>query len=652
MKHRAIIIALVAVFVGGAACSNKHKRGTAISSEVIRASNREAQQVFDEGVAALHASQWAVAMEKFRWVQAEYPKDAIAPVAELYAARAALGDLSAADTPPRATTLASLASLAESREDDRVRWAAAVYYAIGLVVAGEDAEAVAVLRDYPSSQLSPLVLPVDHLAGALLVAEGQLGAARYSDAIASYGRLWTLAAVDADAEEILFATSRALESATRIKEAELVDLSSSDDAFARAVAGLTLLERRAAKASPEEAEALQALQQRIATDVATIGEASRLEAVSYHLAANQPAQRLAIALALPLSGPAAPAGRAALDGALVAAQAFKPGMSTTTVIFVDAQTQEAAPQLARLRQLGVAAVIGPLDPKLAATWAAAANAEEIPLIALTTEPIGEHAGDWAFRWFIDAGAEARAAAQVAVQEQGDLRIAVLRPNIGYGRQMGSWFADAARAAGGEIVLDREYDRNATNFSALASEVAAAKPHAIFIPDTGAKVAEVTAFLAQANVWGIAGDRRPDPRSKRTEVHYIGTSLWNDPALLRQARSYVTGALLPAWSSSAFEDTASRAFFADFNRATGRDASDLAAFAADAVGFVRSRFVLGQSSALQVRDAALQKELYRGITGGTRFRSNGEPTRILRFITVREGNFVPTDRTATVGLDES
>ncbi len=642
---------LIVLILGIGACSGKPKRGVDFGSEIIKASSADAQRLFDEGVQALEEHRWSDAVERFRIVQSQYPDDPIALVAEVYAGRAGLRDLAVLEVGPANVddaAMVALSQLAQSKVDERVRWAAAAYYAAGLATVGEHAEASSSLATYPSVSLSPLILAGDRPALQVLVAESLLGAGRYGDATGAYGRLWHLAE---RADLRAFAKSRAFEAAARLDEAELVDSTGGKDDFVRAVCGAALLERRAQRASEDESASLQALMTRIAPDLATIGEANRLEAISLSLAARGPAKRLAIGLVLPLSGAAAQAGRGALDGALVAAGAFDPKAPVTTLVMVDSQTGSPAEHVARLRLAGVSAIVGPLDSRLAGAWAKAANDAEIPIFALTTESLGGAAGQWGFRWFIDARSEATGVARVAVKEQGDARIVILRPNIGYGRRSAEWFATAARAAGATIVLDEEYDRTASDYSRLAARVAKLRPDAIFIPDTATKVGELTAFLAQSNVWGIDGLRRPDARAKRVQVHYLGTSLWNDPALLTQARSYVTGALIPAWSSSAFADAPSRQFFADYSRAVGRPPNDLAAFAADGVGFVRSSFASGHTDALSIRDAAQAKTLYRGVTGASRFGSGGEPVRTLRFISVADGTFSVSTRTATVGLDD-
>lgn len=652
MMGRRFLIALTLVTLLVAAGCGRKKPAVVFPSDPIRARSAEAQERFDAAVALLEQGRWAEAVDAFRLVQAQYPGDPIAELSELYAARAELQDISVLEPPGRAVPSGPLSRLAQlggdTRVDDRIRFGALVYYASGLASMGKGAEALVEMADYPSPQLSPVVLQRDRTGAQALVGEALLRGGRFADAITAFGELHRSSK---DEQVRRYAKSRGFEAGSAMTDEALVEAQDSALGFARAIAAWTFLNRRVTKASAEESEALQALLRRFAPDMVEIDEGARIEPLSTALANRGPARKLAIGVVLPLSGRSAAAGRRALEGALVAVDAFAGNLPTTTLVFVDSNTADPSQALARLRSAGVSAVVGPLDQKKAGDWAMAANEQELPIFVLTTEELGAAAGDWAFRWFIDAESEARGVARVAAEQQGDERIAVLYPNIGYGRQMAEWFRAEAEAKGSAIVMFEEYDRTATDYGRLASRVATEAPDAVYIPDTAAKVGEVTAFLAQANVWGLDGTRRPSARAKRIQVHYLGTSLWNDPTLLRQAATYVTGALVPAWSSSAFVEPQSTRFFESYRAQTSRGADDLAAFSYEAISFVRHAFATGAADPLQLRELARTPKAYNGVTGPTRFGPRGEPVRVLRFITVTDSAFAPTGKKTTVGLPD-
>ncbi len=647
MTRRVAMLLLLVTLAFGAACGRKKTR--VIPDEQIRANDPAVQAEFDAAVALLEAGKWPEAIQRFRMLQAQYPEDPIAVPAEMYAARGELGDLrvfAPQSGSPDEQALSRLATLGgDRRVDDRIRYAALAYYSAALASVGEGDTALVELAEYPSWNLSPLVIPRDRPAVQALVGEALGRAGRFDDALMSWGALNEFATDEATRR---YARSRGFAAAKNLDEAALADLGASDDSFVRAVAGWTLLDRRVPRAEEEEVESLRALLARTAPDLVAIEEGSRVAPLSASLASRGAPPRLAIGVALPLTGSASAAGARALDGALIAAEAFRAGVPETTLVFVDSARIDPGDGVAVLRSAGASAIVGPLDPKKAGAWVAAANAAQLPIFAMTTEPL-QNAGDWGFRWFIDARSEAHATAKVAVKDQGDRRIAILVPNIGYGRQMAQWFREAAVANGATIVLEETYDRSATDFSSLASRVAREKPDAIYIPDTATKVGEVVAFLAQANVWGIPGTQAPDPKSRRVQVHYLGTSLWHDPDLLRQSKGYVGGALIPAWASPAFEG--SEEFFDEFDAIAQRRGDDLGAFAFDAVEFVRSGFERGATRPEQIRDAARAPKAYRGVCGPTRFGANGEPIRVLRFATVKGGEFVDSGRRSTVGLPD-
>ena len=646
------------------ACSGSHRRNNNFKNEQIRASSPQAQRMFDEGMTLIEQARWEEATTQFRLIQAQYPGDPIAVVAELFASRAQLGELdlltaasaaSASDGP-----LSALSQLAQSKEDDRVRWAAAAYYAAGVAAASGLHEGTSALGEYPSAAVSPVVAARDRGSLQFLVLEGHLAAGRFPLAVGAAGLLWDHAAASVDAGLQEFAAARAFEAATRMDTEPLLASTSADSPFQRAIAGITLLERRAPVADVAEARSLRDLGTRLAPDASLIGHVERLRDATRMLkGATVENGKLLIAVAVPLSGEGAAArqqiaaGRSAVDGALIGARAESAGRPSTTVVVVDANASDPKAELRALSQQGLTAVIGPLDQASATAWSQAAGSHGVLHFPLTARPLNDgHSDGWSFRWFIDVPSEAAGVARAAVTRQGDQRIAVLRPAVGYGRQAGEAFVTAAQAAGATIVLDEEYDPSATDYSRLANRVARLAPDAIFIPDAATRVGQVTAFLAQANVWGIPGDRQRDPASRRIGVHYLGTSFWNHPELLKHARSYVAGALIPAWSADAFAEPKSRDFFLRYQAFTPAGSHDVAAFAADAVGFLYDGHQSGATSPAALRDLLLDDDPYAGITGPTAFRASGEAMRTLRFITITNEQFVASPITIGVGTDGS
>lgn len=652
----------------------------------VMAEDPKAQQSFDDALAALERGEYEDALESFRLVQADYPDDPIAALAELYAARAMLGDVDfspqgklQSSASPEQVELArrSLEALGEGRRvDERVRFAARVYQSIALALQDRAEESVRGLSDYPGASLGSVVLERDRPAAWMMLCESMWRARRHDEALIAAARLHDSVArrLEAAGEEVsegdtrvarliqLYARGRGFEAALEhVEDRDLqMKFLTSEEPFLQAAAGWALLQRRADDELDDRARAtLEDIYQRASSAMVTIGALERAAEMSSLMATLGSQRRLVIGALVPMSGKNRPIGQRVMRGMLLAQQAFDtPDQPRLTLVFRDS-TADPRANLDALAEQGALAVIGPIERELAAPYAAAAQEVELPLLMMTTEalrPEGDPvdaAPGWVFRNFLNAEAEARAVAAISHDRWGDRRAAIVFPEVGYGRLMAATFRAAFEARGGVVVAEVGYDRGATDFSRVARAVARARPDAIFIPDTGGKVAEVIAFMARENFWGLPGAKRPEAQAtKRRLVHYLGTSLWQDPFLLRQAGAYIEGATIPAWYSAAATDDASRLFTSRYRAVFGAEPSIYEAFAYDSVSWLRQVILeTGMRRPSSVRDALLAPSPHEGVTGSARFTVWGEPDRDLRFVIIDGATFTPLDATQPIRARE-
>lgn len=662
MTHNWRILVLL-LAIGLAACSGQPKRGTnPFPDGKISATSAEAQAKFDAAKTKLEAGEWRAAQEAFRLLQAEHPNDAISTVAELYVARAGLENLdaliSSAPIAPAAAPAESLRLFtqleADSGVDARIRYTAQLYRAAALAATGDRASGIAALKEYPSVVVTPLTLERDQTAVGVLIATAHTEHDRAAESIAAWASVYERSD---DPEIGLLARSRAFDTVAQAEDDVLQEMTTDkESAFIRAVAGWEWVRRRlAATPVDEEREALEALHQRVSVDLVAIGESARATEHGAALATWGPVRKLVIGAVLPLSGPQEGVGRRAAESMMVAQQAVVAGGEPNVTLIVVDSNRPPEEVFTTLYEAGAVAVIGPLDNNKTALFAPHARAAKIPMLSLSPTSLEsvEGAGEWVFRFFVDAIEEARAVARIAATEHQDRRAAIVFPDIGYGRAMAKAFREAFEAEGGTIVIERSYDPAKSDYASVARAVAGAKPDSVFLPGRPSKVAEVASFLAQANVWGIPRTERPSPKSQRIQVHYLGTSFWTDEAIVKQAGSYLRGALIPSWSSPLYEDATGVRFHARFRAAAGREAELLDAVIADAVLLGRVLMLeRGVSRPEAFRDTIRAPRVYDGVAGSVGFSGNGEPIRVLRFITVDEGAFKATDVTATTGPSPS
>ncbi len=492
-----------------------------------------------------------------------------------------------------------------------------------------------------------------------------------------------------------FARSRGFSAAAQLGEAELEEHLEADSGFVRAVVGWTYLNRalQVGELTSTRREELDRRYAEVSADLNAIGSPNRASELSIKLATVGGGKRLVIGALLPLDGDNESVGQRALSGMLLAIRAFRhAGPSRVTLVFENSN-DDPAEVLGRLDDLGAAAVVGPMEPTRGDAFAVEARELELPMVALTarqpkdggedsrraktsgdgesngetdresrpadadggqrkregasesseTDGESEEASPFVLRNFMDPLTEARAVANLAFHEFGDRRAVVVRPNIGYGEETARAFEREFRALGGQIAETITYERGGSDYSSTADRLAATNADVVFIPDSASKIAELTAFFADRDIWGTPPSKQAKRGGGRRYVHYLGTSLWHGQILHRQAASYVEGAVIPAWFAPVFDDNATRQFANRFKAVFGREAGNIEAFAYDNVRWVRRLMVeQGVQTSRSLQASLLGASPYRGATGRGQFQPDGTLRRTVRFVRVAEEGFEPLE----------
>lgn len=452
-------------------------------------------------------------------------------------------------------------------------------------------------------------------------------------------------AAEGYAREFAYVRSRGFDAARAISPEERRERLDSDSGFLRATAGWAHLNEMlgAESLDEEQREEIDRRFREVATDLTALGAPGRVSELSVKRATLGSDERLVIGALLPLTGSDRGIGRRAMAGMLLAMEAYDhSGTPRVTLVFEDSNRDPEA-AMERLVTGGATAVVGPLDSGRADGFAEAAARHEVPLLTLTAvypRAARSEENSYVLRNFMDPVTEARAAATVAFHHLEDRRAAVVYPDVGYGRRVSEAFRDEFRRLGGQVVSAISFDRSSSNFSDVAERVAASEPEAIFIPDAASNVAEMAAFLADHDIWGMAkGESRR--AGGRRNVHYLGTSLWYDSILTRQASEYVRGAIIPAWYAESFEDDPTRDFGRRFRAVHGRSPGNIEAFAFDNIRWVRSLMLeRGLRSPSALLDGLRGGAEFQGATGSVAFDERGRLRRKIRFVHLVEEAFQP------------
>ncbi|MET1028888.1 MAG: penicillin-binding protein activator, partial [Dongiaceae bacterium] len=252
-------------------------------------------------------------------------------------------------------------------------------------------------------------------------------------------------------------------------------------------------------------------------------------------AAVQPAQPLPVApapqpvpvagakigLLLPLSGQNANLGRSLLQAAEMGL--FEVGDDSFTLLVEDTAAPGGPDSAARKLLAGGANILlGPLFGPDVKRVAPIAQGAHVPMIAFTNDSSLAQSGVYVF------GVTPQAQVQRVVGYAGSQtlkRYAILTPNSPYGRLVLSSFQDQVAKSGGQIVQIVFYDPSSIDFTSVVQQIAdshkSAGFDALLIPEGDGRMRQIAPLLPAFEV---------GPQ----QLRLLGTGLWADPALAREA----------------------------------------------------------------------------------------------------------------------
>lgn len=271
-------------------------------------------------------------------------------------------------------------------------------------------------------------------------------------------------------------------------------------------------------------------------------------------AAAVAAEPARIGVVLPLEGEHGRLGKAALDGLRWGIETA--GAEGAIELEVRDSGGTAAGAAAAVSELAarpdIVAVIGPVGGGESSSAAEIAQAEQVPLLTLTSVDDIERYGSWIFRLRLSPEDQARALARVAAKELGVERAAVFYPSHDYGESCAQAFVEAFAAAGGRVTALEAYapddsrpseeaellsgrrmrrldGKGGTKVEVRKRSAAHVDFEVLFIPDTARAVARDLAFLELAGV-------------DLGAVQLLGTSAWASGSLAG-AEGRASGALV-------------------------------------------------------------------------------------------------------------
>ncbi len=321
-----------------------------------------------------------------------------------------------------------------------------------------------------------------------------------------------------------------------------------------------------------------------------------------------------IALLLPLSGGAAPIGKAMQQAAEMAL--FDTGARELSLSVYDSGdgTATAVEAYNKARTAGTALVLGPLFGTSATALAPLVAQGGANVVAFSNDEAAAQPGVWVMG--IAAPPQVRRVVDHAI-DKGIKRFAVFAPQSAYGEQMARTLESHVAVRGGTVVSVELYDPNSRNLivpaQRLASVVKGDDKVAVLVPVAPPRLSPALSALGAAGI-------------DNTTVQFIGTGVWDIAGIGGDVM------LRGAWYAA--PDPARRADFERrFTSTYGRPPHRLATLAYDAIGLAGHLMRIRPGGDFSA-EAITNPNGWSGVDGIFRFLPDGRSERALAVIEVQ------------------
>ncbi|MGE0714599.1 MAG: penicillin-binding protein activator [Alphaproteobacteria bacterium] len=339
--------------------------------------------------------------------------------------------------------------------------------------------------------------------------------------------------------------------------------------------------------------------------------------------------RAQVAILLPLSGPQEALGRAMLEAAQMAVlDAGRQGGQIVLVPRDSGGTPESAAAAARAAiDGGARLILGPLFSAEVQGAAGPARERNVPVVAFTNDPAVAGSGVYVMGLMPQPQVD-RAVREAAAD--GRRRFAVLAPSSPWGQFAAQAAEAAVPAAGGSLVGVEFYDPAGADAQEAARRLSRSGADAVVLPEGPPRAPSLAAAYAYYE-------------SRGARARFLGTVLWDDPAMWREPAVYGSWFAAPP-------PEARTAFMERYAAVVGGAPPRIATLAYDAAALavvLARRGAGGDFSA----DAITQPNGFAGVEGLFRFRADGLPDRALAVMEIRRGQPPAVVRPAPTSFDD-
>jgi ABC-type branched-subunit amino acid transport system substrate-binding protein len=371
-------------------------------------------------------------------------------------------------------------------------------------------------------------------------------------------------------------------------------------------------------------------------------------------------KRRLIGCLLPLTGPYEAFGNRALKGIQFALDQFnsQSNQPAFEIIIKDTRSdpETAIKAVKQFDEDRVSLILGPIITSEHA--AREAQIRGIPIITLTQKPGIPELGDYVFRIFLTPQMQIDTLVPYVINELGISRFAVLYPEETYGDIFLKIFRNRVMDYNATLVAVESYKPEQTDFASQIKKLsktweryedgypASRKQQlnrkirhkkyevvldfdAIFIPDNVDKIALIAPQLAFFDI---------------DNVLLLGTNLWHSDKLIHTARDYVQEAIMADAFYAEDSNKDVQEFIAVFEELHGQRPGFIEALAYDTA--MINVYILSNPeirSRNNLKYALKNLTDFKGVTGYTSFKENGDSIKQLYLLQIENNQFVQLNR---------
>lgn len=334
-----------------------------------------------------------------------------------------------------------------------------------------------------------------------------------------------------------------------------------------------------------------------------------------------------------LSGEETQFGKDSTDGISLATDEINgkggvKGRKIKLIIEDDKSNPQEATQ--KVRQLidrnHVVALLGEVASSRSLAGGLIANQSKIPMISPSSTNVKVTVDrEYVFRVCFTDDAQGIAAAEFVVTKLGKKKIAILyAAQDPYSSGLASSFKEGLKKLGGEVVIEKGYQKGEKNFRTHLGQLMEAKPDIIFVPNYYTDMVPIAQQAAEAKIPGGM---------------FVGGDGWDSEDLLKGAGKELEGAYFTNHYAPDVPWENSKKFVADYKGRFQREPSSLAAQAYDAAKLLYD--AMGRATAIEpkaIRDAIAATKNFSGATGTISIDKDRNADKPLVVVQIKGGKF--------------